>query len=170
MVWQFDPIKPHNCIMSNPINSYPNSWYVASSPMLAEQWHASGDLAYDVCVVGGGYTGLSCALHLATAGKSVAVLEAERVGWGASGRNGGHVGTGQRADQHTSKNGTAKRPRRCGGLGWKPLIWFGSRRRKRYRLQWQDNIHFQKRNPCRRVTRRGRPPPKTAQLRSNQWR
>ena len=101
MVWQFDPIKPHNCIMSNPINSYPNSWYVASSPMLAEQRHASGDLAYDVCVVGGGYTGLSCALHLATAGKSVAVLEAERVGWGASGRNGGHVGTGQRADQHS---------------------------------------------------------------------
>ncbi|MAM90748.1 MAG: FAD-dependent oxidoreductase [Opitutaceae bacterium] len=87
--------------MSNPINSYPNSWYVASSPMLAEQRHASGDLAYDVCVVGGGYTGLSCALHLATAGKSVAVLEAERVGWGASGRNGGHVGTGQRADQHS---------------------------------------------------------------------
>ena len=34
-------------------------------------------------------------------GKSVAVLEAERVGWGASGRNGGHVGTGQRADQHS---------------------------------------------------------------------
>ncbi|MEC8468175.1 MAG: FAD-binding oxidoreductase, partial [Pseudomonadota bacterium] len=101
MVWQFDPIKPHNCIMSNPINSYPNSWYVASSPMLAEQRHASGDLAYDVCVVGGGYTGLSCALHLATAGKSVAVLEAERVGWGASGRNGGHVGTGQRANQHS---------------------------------------------------------------------
>ena len=101
MVWQFDPIKPHNCTMSNPMNSYPDSWYVASSPMLAEQPPASGDLAYDVCVVGGGYAGLSCALHLARSGKSVAVLEAERVGWGASGRNGGHVGTGQRADQHS---------------------------------------------------------------------
>ena len=69
--------------------------------MLAEQPSASSDLAYDVCVVGGGYAGLSCALHLAKSGKSVAVLEAERVGWGASGRNGGHVGTGQRAGQHS---------------------------------------------------------------------
>jgi gamma-glutamylputrescine oxidase len=69
--------------------------------MLAEQPPARGDLDYDVCVVGGGYAGLSCALHLAKSGKSVAVVEAERVGWGASGRNGGHVGTGQRADQHS---------------------------------------------------------------------
>ena len=83
------------------MNSYPDSWYVASSPMLAEQPSAGSDLAYDVCVVGGGYAGLSCALHLAKSGKSVAVLEAERVGWGASGRNGGHVGTGQRAGQHS---------------------------------------------------------------------
>ena len=101
MVWQFDPIKPHNCTMLKPMNSYPESWYVASSSLLAEQPPANGDLAYDVCVVGGGYAGLSCALHLAKSGKSVAVLEAERVGWGASGRNGGHVGTGQRADQHS---------------------------------------------------------------------
>ena len=69
--------------------------------MLSEQPSARGDLDYDVCVVGGGYAGLSCALHLAKSGKSVAVVEAERVGWGASGRNGGHVGTGQRADQHS---------------------------------------------------------------------
>ena len=87
--------------MSKPSSSYPDSWYVASSPMLAEQPPARGDLDYDVCVVGGGYAGLSCALHLAKSGKSVAVVEAERVGWGASGRNGGHVGTGQRSDQHS---------------------------------------------------------------------
>ena len=87
--------------MPKPNNNYPDSWYAASSRLLAEQPHASGDLAFDVCVVGGGYAGLSCALHLAKAGKSVAVLEAKRVGWGASGRNGGHVGTGQRADQHS---------------------------------------------------------------------
>ena len=53
----------------------------------------------DICVIGAGYTGLSAALHLAKAGKQVVILEAARVGWGASGRNGGHVGTGQRADQ-----------------------------------------------------------------------
>ncbi|KIC40708.1 FAD-dependent oxidoreductase [Ruegeria sp. ANG-R] len=48
-----------------------------------------GDLSFDVAVVGGGFTGLSAALHLAEAGASVAVLEAETPGWGASGRNGG---------------------------------------------------------------------------------
>jgi gamma-glutamylputrescine oxidase len=53
----------------------------------------------DVCVVGGGYTGLSAALHLAEAGFAVALVEAQRVGWGASGRNGGQVGSGQRRDQ-----------------------------------------------------------------------
>ena len=57
-------------------------------------------------------------MHLAKSGKSVAVLEAERVGWGASGRNGGHVGTGQRADQHSLEkwygNATAKELWRLG--------------------------------------------------------
>lgn len=48
-----------------------------------------GELAVDVAVVGGGFTGLSAALHLAESGASVAVLEAETPGWGASGRNGG---------------------------------------------------------------------------------
>ena len=58
-----------------------------------------GEQAADVCVIGGGYTGLSTAIHLRQLGYSVTVLEANKVGWGASGRNGGHVGTGQRAEQ-----------------------------------------------------------------------
>ena len=49
--------------------------------------------------MGAGYTGLSSALHLAERGYKVVVVEAETVGFGASGRNGGHVGTGQRQDQ-----------------------------------------------------------------------
>jgi len=49
----------------------------------------AGDLSCDVAIVGGGYTGISAALHLAQAGVSVAVLESRFVGWGASGRNGG---------------------------------------------------------------------------------
>ena len=80
MVWLFAAIKRHNCTMSNPKHSYPDSWYVASSRLLTAQSSALGDLSYDVCVVGGGYAGLSCALHLAKAGKSVVVLEAERIG------------------------------------------------------------------------------------------
>ena len=52
-----------------------------------------------VCIIGAGYTGLSCALHLAKAGIKTIVLEAEHAGFGASGRNGGQVITGQRLDQ-----------------------------------------------------------------------
>jgi len=59
-----------------------------------------GDQRADICIVGAGYTGLSSALHLAERGYSVIVLEAETVGFGASGRNGGHVGIGQRKDQY----------------------------------------------------------------------
>lgn len=77
----------------------PSSWYVASARGLVEYPRLSGALSADVCVVGAGYTGLSAALHLAERGYSVIVLEAQRVGWGASGRNGGQIGTGQRCDE-----------------------------------------------------------------------
>ncbi|AXE92903.1 NAD(P)/FAD-dependent oxidoreductase [Paraburkholderia sp. DD10] len=48
-------------------------------------------MAVDVCVIGAGYAGLSCALELARMGYTVALLEAHRIGWGASGRNGGQA-------------------------------------------------------------------------------
>lgn len=57
-----------------------------------------GEAQADVAVVGAGFTGLSAALHLAEAGVSVAVLEAETPGWGASGRNGGQVIAGLKDD------------------------------------------------------------------------
>jgi gamma-glutamylputrescine oxidase len=53
----------------------------------------------DVAIIGGGYTGLSAALHLAEAGIDAVVIEANSVGWGASGRNGGQLHSGQRRDQ-----------------------------------------------------------------------
>lgn len=53
-----------------------------------------GPVSVDVCIVGAGFTGLSAAIDLAKAGYKVAVLEAETVGFGASGRNGGQVCTG----------------------------------------------------------------------------
>jgi len=56
--------------------------------------HAEGRMQADVCIVGGGLAGLTAALKLARSGKSVILLEAHRVAWGASGRNGGFVSAG----------------------------------------------------------------------------
>ncbi len=78
---------------------YPNSWYAATATSLAPFPALSGNHRADVCIIGGGFTGLSAALHLAEAGLSVILLEAHRVGFGASGRNGGQLGSGQRMDQ-----------------------------------------------------------------------
>jgi len=79
---------------------YPSSYYAATATPLAESPPLKGETRADVCVVGGGYTGLSAALHLAQKGYDVVLLEAHRVGFGASGRNGGQVGSGQRQDQN----------------------------------------------------------------------
>ena len=50
---------------------------------------AAGRIQADVCIVGGGLAGLTAALKLARSGRKVVLLEAQRVAWGASGRNGG---------------------------------------------------------------------------------
>ena len=78
---------------------YPASYYAATATPLAPFAPLHGATAADVCIVGGGYTGLSAALHLAQRGFDVVLLEAHKVGFGASGRNGGQVGSGQRQDQ-----------------------------------------------------------------------
>lgn len=78
---------------------YPGSYYAASADQLTPFKAAAGEMRADVCVIGGGFTGLSAALHLAKAGYDVVLLEAQRVGFGASGRNGGQVGMGQRLEQ-----------------------------------------------------------------------
>lgn len=79
--------------------SHIDSWYAATANLSLSFPPLRGAATADVCIVGGGYTGLSAALHLRQRGYSVILLEANCIGWGASGRNGGHVGTGQRAGQ-----------------------------------------------------------------------
>ena len=79
--------------------AYPDSWYRATADIGAPRTPLESSAQADVCIVGAGYTGLSAALHLAQAGRRVVVLEAQRVGFGASGRNGGQLGAGQRVEQ-----------------------------------------------------------------------
>ncbi|MDA8254947.1 MAG: FAD-binding oxidoreductase [Betaproteobacteria bacterium] len=68
-----------------------HSYYEASVTRPPASASLAGRVTADVCVVGGGYAGLSAALELAERGYSVALLEAQQVGWGASGRNGGQA-------------------------------------------------------------------------------
>lgn len=75
-----------------------NSYYTASAPAGTAAPSLAGETRADVCVVGGGFAGLSAAIELARRGYSVVLLEAERVGWGASGRNGGQAIVGHASD------------------------------------------------------------------------
>ncbi len=75
-----------------------DSYYEASVVRPAPSAPLQGRLTVDVCVVGGGYSGLSAALELRARGYSVALLEAQVVGWGASGRNGGQAIVGYASD------------------------------------------------------------------------
>ena len=70
---------------------WPNSLWAAVTPVGPELPELIGAAEADVIVVGGGFTGLSTALHLREAGVDVAVVEAVEPGWGASGRNNGQV-------------------------------------------------------------------------------
>ena len=73
------------------------SWYEATVGARPEYDPLDGDRRCDVVIVGGGFTGLSAAAHLAKAGSDVVLIDGCRFGDGASGRNGGQLGTGQRA-------------------------------------------------------------------------
>ena len=73
---------------------FPESYYVATADIPPQRPALDGDMRADVAVIGAGYTGLSTALHAAKKGLKVVVIDAHRVGFGASGRNGAQVGTG----------------------------------------------------------------------------
>ncbi len=78
---------------------YPKSWYAATANLALKTDKLTKNIRVDTCIIGAGYSGLSSALHLAGAGSEVCVIDAHRVGWGASGRNGGQLGSGQRIEQ-----------------------------------------------------------------------
>jgi glycine/D-amino acid oxidase-like deaminating enzyme len=67
------------------------SYYAATASEVTRYSLLEGSVSADVCVVGGGFTGVATALTLTERGYKVALLEANRIGWGASGRNGGQL-------------------------------------------------------------------------------
>jgi gamma-glutamylputrescine oxidase len=77
------------------------SYYAASVNRQLAYPPLGGELQVDVCIVGGGYSGLNTAIELARKGLTVALLEARKIGWGASGRNGGQLirGVGHGVEQ-----------------------------------------------------------------------
>jgi gamma-glutamylputrescine oxidase len=83
------------------MGGYPDSYYAATAHPAPARPALAGEAEADVCVVGGGFTGLSAALALAERGYKVVVVEAAKVGWGASGRNGGQVVNGLNAGLET---------------------------------------------------------------------
>ncbi len=74
-----------------PSTDHARSYYRATANALTERPALGTDLTADVCVIGGGFTGVNTAIELAQRGLSVILLEARRIGWGASGRNGGQL-------------------------------------------------------------------------------
>ena len=79
---------------TNRQQEHTESYYAATANERTAYAALEGGQSVDVCVVGAGFTGVSTALNLAERGYSVALVEANRVGWGASGRNGGHLISG----------------------------------------------------------------------------
>lgn len=71
--------------------SYPQSYYAASANPVPQRPTLQGETETDVCIIGAGYTGLSTALFLLENGFKVSIVEAAKVGFGASGRNGGQI-------------------------------------------------------------------------------
>lgn len=84
--------------------AYAATYYAATAHPQPLRPSASGDADCDVCVVGAGFSGISTALHLAEQGLKVIVLESDRIGFGASGRNGGQIINGYSRGYDTIKS------------------------------------------------------------------
>src|SRR5688572_20010737 len=77
------------------------NFYYLSTPNMPRRAPLEGEHRADICIVGGGLSGISAALHLAEAGFKVALLEAKHLGYGGSGRSGGQLIMGYACEQST---------------------------------------------------------------------
>ncbi len=104
------------------MTDYPDTYYSRTLRQTRERPAQQGAIDTDVCVIGGGLAGINVGLGLAERGKKAVVLEGRRIGFGASGRNGGKVLTGYAAgfDKIAARVGAAQ-ARELEGLTWKSL-------------------------------------------------
>ncbi len=94
-----EPTFPNHPYAGN--GAHTGSYYAASANPAPLRAELVGTHETDVCVLGAGFSGLSTALHLAEKGYKVTVVEGARIGWGASGRNGGQIVNGLNASLQT---------------------------------------------------------------------
>ena len=80
-----------------------SSYYAATVNQMTDFAPLQGEQTADVCVIGAGFTGISTALHLTERGYNVHVVEAHKIGWGASGRNGGQIIAGIAGEKNIAK-------------------------------------------------------------------
>ena len=94
------------------------SYYTASIHQESDYPRLEGEVTVDVAIVGGGFTGVATAVELAERGYRVAIVEANKIGWGASGRNGGQV-TGSLSGEAAMR----KQMRRTLGEAADDFVW-----------------------------------------------
>lgn len=117
--------------------------YYAATREYSDAWPTlEGDQRCDVCVIGGGFTGVSTALNLAERGYKVILLESRRIGWGASGRNGGQAGgTPRHAVEELEENYGAEAARQHWDINQAALAEVKARIEKhQIRCDWSDGI------------------------------
>jgi gamma-glutamylputrescine oxidase len=102
----------------NQAQSHTGSYYAASVNDVTDYAPLLGEQNADVCIVGAGFTGISTALHLAERGYNVHVVEANKVGWGASGRNGGQMIGGIAGEENIAKHHGGDVEELFGELRW----------------------------------------------------
>ena len=98
--------------------AHTDSYYAATANDITDFAPLAGEQSADVCVIGAGFTGISTALHLAERGYNVHVVEANRVGWGASGRNGGQLIGGISGEERIARSLGREREQIFGKLRW----------------------------------------------------
>jgi gamma-glutamylputrescine oxidase len=104
--------------MVNQPQAHTGSYYAATVNRVTDNAPLGGAQIADVCVIGAGFTGISTALHLAERGYNVHVVEANRVGWGATGRNGGQIIGGISAQGKIAKRLGSDGERFMWEMGW----------------------------------------------------